>query len=102
MTIDDVQETEDRKSKKISLDRHSARYREEFAELAGEFQSKCPVAWNTEHGGYWMIYTKALTGIDAVMGDGIQRHRPAAGSLAHDCDAERPQCRGGGMHVVAF
>jgi ceramide glucosyltransferase len=31
----------------------------------------------TEQGGYWMIYTKALTGIDAVMGKGMLLRREA-------------------------
>ncbi|MDX6742147.1 cytochrome P450 [Actinocorallia sp. A-T 12471] len=42
-----------RKKPVISLDRHSARYRVEFEELATEFHGKCPVAWNDTHGGYW-------------------------------------------------
>jgi cytochrome P450 len=37
----------------ISLDRHSARYRTEFEQLADEYHGKCPVAWNEAHGGYW-------------------------------------------------
>src|SRR5579859_5562306 len=37
----------------ISLDRHSARYRLEFEQLADEFHGRCPVAWNDTHGGYW-------------------------------------------------
>jgi cytochrome P450 len=54
MTIDDVRETEDdRKRKRISLDRHSTRYREEFESTAQELHGKCPVAWNDTHGGYW-------------------------------------------------
>ena len=54
MTIDDVAEIEDdRKRKRISLDRHSTRYREEFVETAQELHAKCPVAWNETHGGYW-------------------------------------------------
>ncbi|MCD0452944.1 cytochrome P450 [Actinocorallia sp. API 0066] len=43
----------ERKKHVISLDRHSPRYRLEFAELATEFHAKCPVAWNDTHGGYW-------------------------------------------------
>ncbi|GAA3391431.1 cytochrome P450 [Cryptosporangium minutisporangium] len=53
MTIDDVRETDGRKSKRISLDRHSTQYRVEFEKLATDFHSKCPVAWNETHGGYW-------------------------------------------------
>ena len=61
MTIDDAHTENlaaadtDRLIKKIQLNRHSDRYREDFEELATEFHSKCPVAWNTEHGGYWFV-----------------------------------------------
>jgi cytochrome P450 len=44
-----------RKPHKISLDRHSSRYRTEFVELADDFHAKCPVAWNETHGGYWFV-----------------------------------------------
>ncbi|MFG1924533.1 cytochrome P450 [Cryptosporangium sp. NPDC048952] len=39
--------------KRISLDRLSSRYREDFESLADEFHGRCPVAWNDTHGGYW-------------------------------------------------
>jgi cytochrome P450 len=51
MTIDDVQD--ERKRKRINLNRHSDQYREEFEYLVTEFHGKSPVAWNEEHGGYW-------------------------------------------------
>jgi cytochrome P450 len=37
----------------ISLDRHSSRYRLEFEQFADEFTTRCPIAWNDTHGGYW-------------------------------------------------
>ena len=42
-------------AQKISLDRHSPRYRLEFRELADEFHATKPVAWNETHGGYWFV-----------------------------------------------
>ncbi|GGM98275.1 cytochrome P450 [Streptomyces fuscichromogenes] len=40
---------------RISLDRHSTRYRTDFEGLSDEFHAKCPVAWNQEHGGHWFV-----------------------------------------------
>jgi cytochrome P450 len=40
-------------AKRITLDRHSPRYRLEFESLTEELQGKCPVAWNDTHGGHW-------------------------------------------------
>jgi cytochrome P450 len=42
-------------SRRISLDRHSDRYRVDFEELADTLHGKCPVAWNDTHGGYWFV-----------------------------------------------
>jgi cytochrome P450 len=51
MSIDDTT----RKQPRISLDRHSSRYRTEFEELSDDFHARCPVAWNDTHGGYWFV-----------------------------------------------
>ncbi|GAA5056903.1 cytochrome P450 [Thermocatellispora tengchongensis] len=54
MSIDEAQTSdEERKKHRISLDRHSPRYRLEFERLSDELHAKCPVAWNETHGGYW-------------------------------------------------
>jgi cytochrome P450/acetyl esterase/lipase len=37
----------------IELDRHGPGYRIDFVELADELHARCPVAWNTTHGGHW-------------------------------------------------
>ncbi|PAK24169.1 cytochrome P450 [Streptomyces sp. alain-838] len=46
---------ESRLKRRISLDRHSSRYRTEFEQLSDEFHAKCPVAWNEDHGGHWFV-----------------------------------------------
>ncbi|MFE6820906.1 cytochrome P450 [Streptomyces sp. NPDC057690] len=43
------------RGERISLDRHSSRYRTDFVELSDKFHAKCPVAWNQEHGGHWFV-----------------------------------------------
>jgi cytochrome P450 len=44
---------DDRKRHRIELDRHSSAYRTEFEATAGDLHTRCPVAWNDTHGGYW-------------------------------------------------
>jgi cytochrome P450 len=39
--------------REYSFDRHGEEYRVRFEELAGDMQSKCPVAWNETSGGHW-------------------------------------------------
>ncbi|GAA3391433.1 cytochrome P450 [Cryptosporangium minutisporangium] len=53
MTIDGRDIEDERKQKRINLDRHSPRYRVEFEKLATQFHADSPVAWNETHGGYW-------------------------------------------------
>jgi cytochrome P450 len=56
MTAEEVPDLdEDRLQPRISLNRHSAEYRIDFEANADEFHSKCPVAWNDTHGGYWFV-----------------------------------------------
>ena len=45
---------EDRTGHVVDFDRHSTRYRTEFAEIAGDLHARCPVAWTEHHGGYWL------------------------------------------------
>jgi len=40
---------------RIELDRHSPDYRTDFEDLAEDLHSRCPVAWNEKHGGYWFV-----------------------------------------------
>jgi cytochrome P450 len=49
MTIED-----ERKKHRIRLDRHSSVYRTDFEAIAEDLHARCPVAWNEEHGGYWV------------------------------------------------
>jgi cytochrome P450 len=44
---------DERKKYRINLDRHSSVYRTDFVPLAEDMHTRCPVAWNEEHGGYW-------------------------------------------------
>ena len=39
----------------IDLDRHSERYRIDFEQLTDDLHARCPVAWNTKHGGHWYV-----------------------------------------------
>ncbi len=52
---DDLAPADDaeRRRHTISMDRHSSRYRVEFAQITDELHAKCPVAWNDTHGGHW-------------------------------------------------
>lgn len=38
----------------VSVDIESPDYAAGWADLAGDLRSRCPVAWSTEHGGYWL------------------------------------------------
>jgi cytochrome P450 len=44
-----------RQQPRISLDRHSPRYRTEFEALTDDYHARCPVAWNEDHGGHWFV-----------------------------------------------
>jgi cytochrome P450 len=47
--------TEARKAEReYSFDRHGEDYRVNFEAIAEQLQSKCPVAWNPQHQGYWV------------------------------------------------
>jgi cytochrome P450 len=39
----------------FSMNRHDSGYRINFEANAAAMQSKCPVAWNDTHGGYWFV-----------------------------------------------
>ncbi|MGX7678630.1 cytochrome P450 [Jatrophihabitans sp. DSM 45814] len=40
--------------RQFHFDRHASDYRLHFEEIAGEMQSKCPVAWSDTYGGHWV------------------------------------------------
>ena len=39
----------------VDFDQHTPQYRATFPEISHEVRSKCPVAWSTNHGGYWVV-----------------------------------------------
>ena len=51
--VDDSSADEERKAKRIELDRHSSEYRTGFDDLTRDLHGRAPVAWNPLHGGYW-------------------------------------------------
>jgi cytochrome P450 len=63
MTIEDVRDLDspdddsadrERKKHRIDLDRHSSVYRTDFEAITDDLHGRCPVAWNEQHGGYWV------------------------------------------------
>ncbi|MQW77602.1 cytochrome P450 [Nocardioides sp. dk4132] len=55
MTTDELEAPEDisKKALLFSMNRHDAGYRIDFEANAAAMQSRCPIAWNDTHGGYW-------------------------------------------------
>jgi len=45
---------DDRKKNTFFFDRHTPEYREQFEEITGEMQAKCPVAWTPTYNGHWV------------------------------------------------
>jgi cytochrome P450 len=39
----------------IDFDQHTPEYRASFPGISQEVRAKCPVAWSTNHGGYWVV-----------------------------------------------
>lgn len=39
----------------IEFDQHTPGYRAAFPEISHEVRAVCPVAWSTNHGGYWVV-----------------------------------------------
>ena len=37
------------------FDQHTPEYRAEFPEISHAVRGRCPVAWSTNHGGYWVV-----------------------------------------------
>ncbi|QGA06127.1 cytochrome P450 [Nocardioides sp. dk884] len=57
MTTDELEAPEDIQKKALlfSMNRHDAGYRIDFEANAAAMQSRCPIAWNDTHGGYWFV-----------------------------------------------
>jgi len=45
----------------VEFDQHTPEYRETYPAQAHELRERCPVAWSTKHGGFWVV-----TGIEAL------------------------------------
>jgi cytochrome P450 len=50
-TAEDVQ----KRALLFSMNRHDSGYRIDFVENTQALQSRCPIAWNDTHGGYWYV-----------------------------------------------
>jgi cytochrome P450 len=57
MTTEQTESPEDIQKRALlfSMNRHDAGYRVNFEANAAAMQSRCPVAWNDTHGGYWFV-----------------------------------------------
>lgn len=42
------------KRPRVSVDIESPDYATEWTDLTRDLRGRCPVAWSTEHGGYWL------------------------------------------------
>lgn len=70
---------------RFQFDRHTAEYREQFADITAEMQSKCPVAWSDTYGGHWVAASS-----NAV----FELARCPAISNDHDINGERRGYKG--------
>lgn len=55
MSTTEAPEDIQKKALLFSMNRHDSSYRINFVENTEAMQSKCPVAWNDTHGGYWYV-----------------------------------------------
>ena len=37
----------------IDVDHHSPAFNDDEVAVTGELRSRCPIAWNTQYGGFW-------------------------------------------------
>jgi cytochrome P450 len=46
----------------VEFDQHSTEYRAGFPQIGHDIRSRCPVAWSSRHGGYWVITGREIVG----------------------------------------
>jgi cytochrome P450 len=54
MAVDNTASDTERHQPVFHFDRHTPQYREQFAEITQDMQSRCPVAWTDTYGGHWV------------------------------------------------
>lgn len=70
---------------RFQFDRHTAEYREQFADITAEMQSKCPIAWSDTYGGHWVAASSSAV---------FELARCPAISNDHDINGERRGYKG--------
>jgi cytochrome P450 len=65
----------------VDFDQHTPEYKATFPAVSHEVRGKCPVAWSTNHGGYWVV-----SGHDELS---VMSKRHDVLSNEHDIDGTR-------------
>jgi cytochrome P450 len=70
----------------VEFDQHTPEYREGFPQIGHAIRERCPVAWSTKHGGFWVVTGHEELSAISKRHDLVSNHR--------DTDGTRPGYKG--------
>jgi len=72
------EEDDEMTAREVDFDHHSPEFRENNYAIYKELRSKCPVAYSTRHGGFWVM-TDYESVFEATRNEGVFRSYPTVG-----------------------